>query len=190
MGRWIDAVAGIVFAALGAGSASAAQVDTLAVSHRDNGFEIVFDGVVDAPQELVYAVLSDYARLGKLNPVISAISVETAPNGRGERVRSVIDACVWFFCRQIVQVEDVTEPDPQTIMAHIVPYAGDFQSGSCFWRVTKEGSRTRLHYEATRVAAFWIPPVIGPWVIRRSARQQFESGIAALERAANHELQR
>lgn len=177
--------AGALLAVLGTGACVAAQIDAITVTHRNDGFKIVFDGVVDAPAQQVYEVLADYARLGKLNPVITAISVDSAPNGRGERVRSVIKACVWFFCTQIVQVEDVTEPDRNTIVAHIVPGAGDFESGWCFWRVTDKGPRTRLHYEATRVAAFWIPPLIGPWAIKRTVREQFESGIVVLERLAN-----
>jgi carbon monoxide dehydrogenase subunit G len=179
------AAAGALLAILGTGTGVAAQIDAITVTHRGDGFKIVFDGVVDAPAPQVYEVLADYARLGKLNPVITAISVDVGPNGRGERVRSVIKACVWFFCTQLVQVEDVTEPDGNTIVAHIVPGEGDFASGSCFWRVTEKGPRTRLHYEATRVAAFWIPPLIGPWVIRRTAREQFESSIVVLERLAN-----
>ena len=177
--------AGALLGILGAGFGIAAQIDAITVTHRDDGFKIAFDAVVDAPTQQVYAVLADYARLGKLNPIITAISVDVAPTGRGERVRSVIKACVWFFCRQIVQVEDVTEPDANTIVAHIVPGAGDFESGSCFWRVTNEGPRTRLHYEATRVAGFWIPPLIGPWVIRRTVREQLETSIVVLERLAN-----
>jgi len=179
------AAAGALLAILGTGVGVAAQIDAITVTHRDDGFKIVFDAVVDAPAQHVYEVLADYARLGKLNPVITAISVDATPNGRGERVRSVIKACVWFFCTQIVQVEDVTEPDANTIVAHIVPGAGDFESGSCFWRVTDNGPRTRLHYEATRVATFWIPPLIGPWAIRRTVREQLESSIVVLERLAN-----
>jgi uncharacterized membrane protein len=162
----------------------AAEVRAITVSHRDDAFKIEFEAVVDAPAQQVYAVLADYASLGKLNPVITAISVEVAPTGRGERVRSVIKTCVWFFCTQIVQVEDVMESDPNTISARIVPGAGDFESGSCFWRVTDESPRTRLHYEATRVAAFWIPPLIGPWAIKRTLREQLESSIVVLERLA------
>jgi hypothetical protein len=100
-------------------------------------------------------------------------------------VRSVINACVWFFCRQLVQVEQVTRPDTDTIVAHIVPGAGDFDSGSDLWRVTNEGNRTRLRYEATRAAAFWIPPLIGTWVIRHSLREHFQTSIVRLERLAN-----
>jgi len=180
--------AGLLLATLASTTCNAAQINSLAVTHHDGGFYIKLDAVVDAPTQRVYAVLSDYARLGKLNPVIAAMSVQKTPNGQGDRVRSVIETCIWFFCRQIVQVEDVSEPDPNTIVARIVPGAGDFESGSCYWRVTNEGSRTRLHYEATRVAAFWIPPLIGPWAINRTVREQFESSIATLEHVANLQL--
>lgn len=177
--------AGVLLGILGAGFGIAAQVEGITVTHRNDGFKITFDAVVDAPTRQVYEVLADYARLGKLSPIITAISVDVAPTGRGQRVRSVIKTCVWFFCRQIVQVEDVMEPDANTIIAHIVPGAGDFESGSFIWRVTNEGPHTRLHYEATRVAAFWIPPLIGPWVIRRTVREELESSIVMLERLAN-----
>jgi hypothetical protein len=184
--KWCMVVpAGVLLGILGAGFGIAAQVEGITVTHRDDGFKITFDAVVDAPTRQVYEVLADYARLGKLSPIITAISVDVAPTGRGQRVRSVIKTCVWFFCRQIVQVEDVMEPDANTIIAHIVPGAGDFESGSFIWRVTNEGPHTRLHYEATRVAAFWIPPLIGPWVIRRTVREELESSIVMLERLAN-----
>jgi hypothetical protein len=189
--RWrAVAAAGLVLASLCACPARAAQIDAVSVTHRDNGFKIAFDAVVDAPARQVYAVLADYARLGKLNPVITAMSVERTPNGRGERVRSVINSCVWFFCRQIVQVEDVTEPDANTIVGHIVPGAGDFESGWCFWRITRDGARTRLHYEAVRVPAFWIPPLIGPWAIKRTVREQLEASVMILERLANQQSPR
>jgi hypothetical protein len=184
--KWCMVVpAGVLLGILGAGIGIAAQIDGISVTHHDDAFKIEFDAVVDAPAQQVYAVLADYASLGKLNPAITAISVEVAPTGRGERVRSVIKTCVWFFCRQIVQVEDVMESDPNTISARIVPGAGDFESGSFFWRLTDEGPRTRLHYEATRVAGFWIPPLIGPWAIKRTLREQLESSIVLLERLAS-----
>ena len=174
-----------LLAVIRAGNAAAAGVDGVTVSSSREGFRIAFDAVVDAPAQQVYKVLSDYSRLGKLNPVITAISVESAPNGRGERVRSVIRSCVWIFCRDLVQVEDVTESTPNLIEAQIVPGAGDFASGWCFWRITSDGARTRLRYEAARVADFWIPPLIGPWAIERTLREHLQSSIEALERAAN-----
>lgn len=176
---------GILLATALASTCIAAEINTLTITHHDRGFTMKLDAVVDAPAPRVRALLSDYARLGKLNPGITATSVTMAPNGQGDRVRTVLDGCVWFFCRQIVQVEDVVEPDPSTIIARIVPGAGDFASGQCYWRVTSEGQRTRLHYEAVRVADFWIPPLIGPWAIDQALREQFTSTVATLERLAS-----
>lgn len=179
------ALLALTLAALRAWGVHAAQVESVTVAADGNTFHITLDAVVNAPQPRVYRVLSDYARLGRMNPGIRSIGVRPAPGGAGERVRSVLDACAWFFCRQIVQVEDVAEPDPYTIAARIVPGEGDFRSGSCFWRVTADGAHTRLHYEATRVIGFWTPPIIGPWVIAHALRAQLSSSIAVLERLAN-----
>lgn len=176
--------AGLALSSLAPCTGACAQVENISVTYRSGRFAIAFDAVVDAPAQQVYAVLADYARLDKLNPAITAISVEAGPHEHGKRVRSVIDSCVWFFCRRIVQVEDVTEPAPNTIVARIVSGAGDFEDGWCSWRVDDEGRRTRLHYEATRTPAFWIPPLIGPWAVARSLREQLESSIVALEGSA------
>jgi len=178
---------GVLLTGLGASAAMAAQVESITVTRGDGGLTIAFDAVVDAPARRVYELLSDYAQFARMNPAIISMSVAPAPTGRGERVRSVLKSCVWFFCRQVVQVEDVTEPDARTIVAHIVPGLGDFESGTGLWRVIDVGDRTRLHYEATRVAGFWIPPLIGPWAIKRTLREQLESSVMTLERLARQQ---
>jgi len=183
--RWFAAARAVAFlASLGAGSAAAAQLDSVTVTNGDAGLRIEFDAVVDAPERRVFEVLSDYARFGRMNPAIVSMSVAPSPDGQGARVRSVLKSCVWFFCRKVVTLEDVTEPDARTIVARIVPGLGDFESGSSLWRLTAEGARTRLHYESTRVASFWIPPLIGPWMIKRTLREQLEFSLRALERLA------
>ncbi|MHB8667268.1 MAG: hypothetical protein ACYC7B_07090 [Burkholderiales bacterium] len=45
--------------------------------------------------------------------------------------------------------------------------------------------RTRLHYEASRTIAFWVPAVIGPGIIKRTMREYLESSVAAPEQIAN-----
>ena len=173
---------------LGIGVGIAAQIDAIHVTTRDDGYKLVFDAVIDAPQPQVYEVLVDFAQMGRINPDISAVSVMVLPNARGERVRSVIEFCVLFFCRQIVQVEDVVKLDRHTIVADIVPGVGDFRSGSTLWRLAGEGPRTRMHYESTRVTDFWIPPLFGPWSVKRAMRSQLEFSIVAIERLANQRL--
>lgn len=181
----------LMFAAITVAAAAAveephaAEVTALAISRNGDSYRITLDAVVKAPAQSVHAVLADYGRLGALSPVIAEITVQPAPDGRSERVRSVLRSCFLFFCKEIVQVEDVTEPDNRTIVARMVSGQSDFIDGHCVWRITDDGDRTRLHYEATRTIAFWIPPVIGPWIIRQTMREHLESSVAALERVAN-----
>jgi len=167
------------------GRVNAAEISAVAVSNEAATYHISFDAVADAPAQLVFEQLSDYAHLDRLSSVITSITVEPSPDGKSERVRSILRACLFLFCKEIVQVEDVTEPDRQSIVAVVVPGLGDFTSGNCEWHIENAGARTRIHYEATRTIAFWIPPIIGSWVIKHTMREQFESSVAALERMAN-----
>ncbi len=184
--KWsITAAAGVLPGILGVSIGIAAQINDITVTNSDDAYMIEFDAFIDAPASQVFKVIGDFTRMGKISPDIIAVSVDAAPTGRGERVRSTIESCVLFLCRQIVQVEDVLAFDGNTIIAVIVPGAGDFKSGSTLWRLTNEGPRTRLRYEATRVADFWIPPLIGPWAVKRTMREQLELSIMAIERLAN-----
>lgn len=178
------ASAALLLVAAHAARGAAAQTATVEVEHRGAAFTVSFDAVVNAPLRSVYAVLTDFAALPALNPAIVAVSAQAAPGGRGERVRSVLKSCIWFFCRKVVQVEDVVEPDAHTIDARIVPGRGDFKSGSSDWQLTAHGGQTYLHYEATRVPDFWIPPLIGPWAVAHTLRAQLRASIPVLERLA------
>jgi len=176
--------AALLLAALHPACGSAAETGPVVVERHGAAYTASFDALIDAPPRRVHEVLTDFAGLRALNPAIVAVSAKAAPDGRGERVRTVLQSCVWLFCRKVVQVEDIVEPDPQTILARIVPGRGDFKRGWSVWRLTAQGARTRLHYEASRVPDFWIPPLIGPWAVAHSLRTQLEASIPVLERLA------
>jgi hypothetical protein len=175
---------------LGTRAIHAAQVEAVTVEVDGNTFHITLDALVDGTQARVYQVLSDYARLDRVNPGIRSISVRPSPANAGKRVRSVLADCVWFFCREIVQVQDVTEPNPFTIVGKVVPGEGDFAAGSFAWHVTAEGARTRVRYEASQVPRFWVPPLIGPWMIKRTLHDQLAYSVAVLERLAAEPVSR
>jgi len=177
--------AALLLAAMPAAGEAAAQKATVEVEHHGDAFTVSFDAVVKAPLPRVYAVLTDFPALPALNPAIIAVSVYPPPGGVGVRVRSVLKSCIWFFCRKVVQVEDVVEPNAHSIDARIVPGRGDFKSGWSDWRLSAQGAETRLHYEARRVPDFWIPPLIGPWAVEHTLRAQLEATLPILQRLAS-----
>jgi hypothetical protein len=181
----ITLLGAVIAASSGLQSACAADVKTLKVFRDQDTYHLVFDAVVDAPARKVYRLLSDYAHLDRLSPAIVAITVQPMRSGTGQRVRSVLRSCFLVFCKDVVEVENVTQPDGQTITAEIVPGEGDFQGGYSRWRIQATGSRTRLHYEATRIPAFWVPRLVGSWMIKATMRNQFAASTARLECAIN-----
>jgi len=178
---WVG-ITGVIVASLAIAEAAAADINALDITQNGDKFSITFDAVVNAPAYSVYKVLADYARLDELSPVIVAINVYRSPDGKGERVRSVLKSCIGPFCRKITQVEDVIESNDDTITATMVPALSDFSSGHCVWRIVKDGSRTRLHYEATRTVAFWMPPLIGTLLIKRMMYEHLTASVSTLEK--------
>jgi hypothetical protein len=181
----ITLLGAVIAAPSGLRPACAADVKTLKVFRDQGTYHLVFDAVVDAPARKVYRLLSDYAHLDRLSPAIVAITVQPMPAGIGQRVRSVLRSCFLVFCKDVVEVEDVTQSDGQTIAAKIVPGEGDFRGGYSRWRIHAAGDRTRLHYEAARTPAFWVPRLVGSWMIKATMRNQFAASAARLECAIN-----
>jgi len=159
----------------------AAKIQTLSISQDADNYKIIFDAEVNVPAPAVFEILADYDRLYRLSPIITEVSVYPGPDGRGERVRSVLKACLLFVCQELVQVEDVTEPGEGRIVGDMVPAESDFRRGHCEWRITDKGSRTHLHYEATRTINFRVLPLIGPWVLKRAMREHLRASIVTLE---------
>lgn len=170
---------------VGLSSASAAREGPLVVVRHGGAYSISFEAMIDAAPRQVYAVLSDFSRFRELSPAVVSVRVTAAPGGHGVRVRSVLKSCVWVFCRSVVEVQDVVEPDARTIVGRIVPGRGDFERGWTIWRVSALDGRTRVRYEASFVPAFWVPPLIGPWAIERSLSAEFDASMPALERLAS-----
>jgi hypothetical protein len=173
---------GTIAAHLGLRPACAADVETLKVFRDHDTYHVTFDAVVDAPAQKVYRLLSDYTHLDRLSPAIIAVTVQPMPQGAGQRVRSTLRSCFLVFCRDVVEVEDVTRSDGQTIAAEIVPGEGDFQGGYSRWRIYAAGDRTQLHYEAARTPAFWVPRLVGSWLIEATMRNQLVASVARIER--------
>jgi len=164
--------------------ADAATVLELTISRDHDTYEISFDAVVNAPAPEVYRVLSDFALLTELSPAIVSVRVEHPADGGLERVHSVLKGCFLIFCKEAAEVDEVTESTPSTIAARIIPGLGDFKDGSYVWRIQGDGERTLLRYHATRTPAFWVPPLIGPWIIERTMRKHVQASAERLEKLA------
>jgi hypothetical protein len=163
-------------------AATAGEVLTSRVTHADGRYDLAITARIDAPSDAVLHAITDYSNLAAINPDIEVSELlGTTPAG-ASLVRTVIRVCILVFCKQVEQLQQVTYPDADTIEAVIVPEGSDFRSGVARWQLASPTAlTTELRFTETFEPDFWVPPVIGPWLIRRKLVREVAETIMYIE---------
>jgi hypothetical protein len=150
-------------------------------------FLIGMNIAIDASPPAVFRALQDYSAMMRFNPDLRAVRVQ--PTGRAGSVRlfTTIHTCVLVFCKTMHQEQimtAVTNTDGGVLRAKLLPYGGDFKAGHARWTVMPcagAQSMTCLDARIVLLPAFWVPPVIGPWALRREMAQEARRTSVGLE---------
>jgi hypothetical protein len=169
---------------LASAAVQAAEVEELEVSYANGSFYVTMIFSVAAEAARVRAVLTDYARLTRLHPTIIESGVLPAPRAGVTRVRTRTYDCILIFCADITRVEDVSDDGAGGFRAVIVPALSDMSSGHSRWCFDARGKTTRVTFKAQMDPDFWVPPLIGPAIIKHGLRRQLAKAAANLERLA------
>lgn len=159
---------------------AAGEIVASGVERNGNRFVLFVDAHIQAPPQQVYRTITDYENLAAINPSFES-SVVLGRSDGVDRVRTRIRVCILVFCKQVVQVQEMRYPDPDTIEATMVPGAGDFHSGTARWSLSEIEGGTRLYFTETFEPSFWVPPVIGPWLIRSKLVEEVEITMQHIE---------
>lgn len=160
--------------ALLAHTAFAEPVSVDVTRHKGNSYKFQLQFTANGSSQRLLALLTDYANLTQLNPLIVSSRVVPTPFLDIDRVEIVTRGCMLFFCKTVRRVEDVTIANELGIKSAIVPSLSDFKSGRTQWTFTPQGSQTLVNYQATMVPDFWLPPFIGPLTLKKQIRTQLE----------------
>lgn len=172
----------------GAPAAAAAEVTSLAFSRDGDVYRLVASLDIAAPADGVYDVLVDYAGFGRLSSVFEASRVldPIGADGEGE-VYLLMKGCVLFFCKTVEMVERILVEPGERIGIEVVPGRSDLEYGHGEWRLAATGEGTGVEYFMEMRPKFWIPPGIGPWVIRQALRRRVPRAAQRLEYLARGE---
>jgi len=165
-------------------SLHAGEVEQLDVEQHDGIYKIIMIFTAAAPVSAVRVVLTDYAHLSALNSAIVESEVLLARNENSTRVRTRTKDCILLLCADITRIEDVAGDGAGGFRATIVPGLSDMKSGLARWRFQSRKQVTRIKFEARMEPAFWIPPLIGPLLIKHRLRTHLEETAENLERLA------
>ncbi len=153
--------------------APAVEISSSGVMQEGSVYSVHVDALIAAPLPMVYSTITDFGNLAVINPSFRESSV-LARTEELQRVRTVVEVCILIFCKKVVQVQDVRLPDAHTIEATMVPGQGDFRSGEARWVLEEHGDMTALHFSHVFEPDFWVPPLIGPWMIEDKLVEEVE----------------
>lgn len=145
---------------------------TATIAFADGTYHYTFGTVVDAPLSAVRAIVTDYEHQQRLNDSIteSRVLARFADGSLKRLLR--LEQCVVGICFTLNYVEMVVEED-KLVTTTIVPGEGNFRDGVVRWQFDAQpDGRTRVTVDARQTPDFWIPPVIGPWVLERVYRRE------------------
>lgn len=149
------------------------------IAQRGNIFVVSSEVALATSAELAWQVLSDYNRLAEFVPDLRVSRVISAP-GEPLQVEQSGEAGFLIFRFSIDVVLDIEDEAPVRLGFRAI--RGNMRTMRGEWRIEKSAPGIRLIYAAELEPSFWVPPVIGPAVLRRDISAQIEGVVREIER--------
>ena len=168
--------------------AQAAELLEFEFERAAQRYSVTSVAYIDVPPPGVYAVLTDYAQLHRISNLVVA-SADIGVNEDGDRlVYTLNHGCLAMFCRSLKKVERLQAEPFALIITEALPARSDVAFSHSEWRLKKEGRGTRLEYRLSTDINFWVPPVIGNFVLSRWLKKGATNAVQRIEYFAWHEL--
>ncbi len=158
----------------------AATVERMQVSSSEGIYHAVLDATLDTAPAKIWRVLTDFPRFAELSPAIQSSEAIAREGPSLWRVLTLSRACVLGFCKEMKQVQRVEIRDLE-MRAQVLPEESDFSLGQAVWRVRSQGQGARLYFEASMKPSFWVPPLLGPWIIEYVLQEELQQSLINLE---------
>ncbi len=178
------AVLSILACSLLAGTAAAAELRDISVEHSKGRYTVYSVVWFDATVEQVFEVFRQWDLSTKFSSVIvESRDIEADEYGRPQYfVRN--RGCLLFFCKSFVRQGYVELEVNRELRAYADPEISDFRLSNETWTFAREGSGTTVSYHLEMEPKFWVPPGIGPYLIKRKFRNSGGDAIDRIEAIA------
>ena len=161
----------VLSAMLVASQAMAQDNDDVDIQQEDRVYSIRMAFDVPATVDQIKSVLTDFAHPSRLSPAVTAREILGRQDGV-TRVRTEFRDCVVFFCRTMLLLHDVTSTANE-VRADVVPGESDFRHGFLRWSIEDAGAAgSHVVFEAVMEPDFFVPPIIGGFLVRNALRKQ------------------
>ena len=165
-------------------TAGAAEMRSVEVDRADGRYVMRSEVRFAASVEAVYSVFADYDLSTQFSSaIIESRNIEAVKGGQpGFYIRN--RGCVLFFCKSFERYGTVELEPYKIIRASIDPERSDFHLSNESWRFQRDGAGTIVTYDLEFKPKFWVPPLIGPYVIKRKLRDDGGEAVDRIEAIA------
>ena len=126
----------------------------------------MFDALLDAPRESIYAAIADPAHWPQLSHIVTEAKIlGKLPDGQ-RKVRVTFEDCILIFCQTVHKNETLQASANGHIDTLTIPEQSDFSYAHEHWRISSEGRGTRVRYQAEMTPSFYVPPLIGAYILK------------------------
>lgn len=178
--RTVVALSALLIAA----AASTATLRSIDVGRKDGIYSLHAETLLDASPEAIVQVLLDYERFGRISSVYKDFGyLDPMPDGTPV-VYTRTEGCLLFYCMSMMRVEQLYVDLPGNIRTVAMPDRSDFKRSISEWSLEPEASGTRMIYTLEMEPDFFVPPVIGPWYLKRTLKRGGGDALERIERLA------
>ena len=170
--------------ALGIGAAgplASATIRDVTIHESGGRYRLTSNTYLDAPREAVFRVLTDYEQFDRISSVFQESRFLPPAEDGTPLVYTRLEGCVLFFCKRVERVERLETQVPGFIRTTADPARSDFRFARSEWRLEPERYGTNVAYSLEFEPDFWVPPVIGPWIIKRRLESGGADAVARIE---------
>ena len=162
-------------------NAAAADLRSVDVDYEDGFYTMKSEVWFDATVEQVYEVFIQWDLSTQFSStIVDARDLEPDETGRpGYYIKH--KGCVLFFCLSFERYGHVEHAPLTELRAFADPEKSDFKKADETWTFESENGGTLVTYHLLMKPDFWVPPGIGPWVIKRKLKNDGGDAIDRIE---------
>lgn len=142
---------------------------------------------INAPLEATRQVVTDYNNIEQINDGVVDSKVLEIYDDHTLKRRLWIEYCMLVFCFDLLFVENVQQTTENEIVTTVIPEESNFKRGTATWTLTAlSDNRTEIKVIAEQEPDFWIPPVVGPPLMRSAFLKEIKETTEKIEQAARN----
>ncbi len=167
-------------------SARTATLNSLEVTRNDGRYELHADTFLAAAPAEIYGVLLEYEddKFQRISSVYKESRyLDPEPDGT-PIVFTLMEGCVMFFCMQMERTERLEKKEFSFIRTQTIPERSNFRYSHSEWTFAPADGGTRMTYSMVMEPDFFVPPIVGPFILKRILRSGGARVISRIERIA------